>query len=156
MEGVNSIGARQPKVVLYMENQPIINPDQGLSVAQLIVDNGNHWRKILTILAKLCCAKDWRFYRDKMLLGDVEQICFSQQLSTTAKLHIFAGQRSRQRFGVNSEHLEKMQATHCNTVHYCQDASGAWYFYTPYFDYRQFPNALIAQVKLLTDRVVLL
>jgi hypothetical protein len=151
---ISTIGVSSPKTVLYIDNHPVVDEQdwtkkEQVNVAQLILDNGNHWRKILTILAKLCCDEDWRNYRDERLLQSAEQICFTDEVNTTAQLHFFAGKSCWQRFLMTAERLAEISSSSCGRVYYYQASTGVWFFYTPYFDYRQFPNVLIDELKQL-------
>jgi len=148
---VEAIGALKPNVVLYINNQPDWDTKRALDVKQLITENGNHWRKILTIFAKLCCDDDWRQYRDEKLLHHYEQINFGKDLEPTAKIHFFAGKNCWQRFAVSEENLKSMQLSPSGKVYYSRSVEHGLMLYTPYFDYRQFPNVLIADVKLLIN-----
>jgi len=133
--------------VLYLDNQPMLERPGEVQVPELIAANGNHWRKILTIYAKLCADDNWRHYRDSELLNTDQQICFSDQRVETARIHMFSGKSCWQRFGETAETLSKMQQSSCGRVHYCYSQDRGLCLYTPYFDYRQFPNVLIEQVK---------
>ncbi|NQZ33587.1 MAG: hypothetical protein HRU06_20150 [Oceanospirillaceae bacterium] len=148
MNSFNSLGSSQPEVVLYIDNTPQWE-EQLLDVPALIDRNGNHWRKILTIFSKLCCDDDWREYRDKNLLHDAQQINFSEALVPSAQIHIFSGKACWQRFGITNEMLADMRSIPCDRVFYHQSATRGLMLYTPYFDYRQFPNVLIAQVRAI-------
>ena len=56
------LGPAQASLICYLPNPPQYPQDcTRTDVAALIAHNGNHWRKILTILAKLCVtdANDW-------------------------------------------------------------------------------------------------
>jgi hypothetical protein len=153
---INLIGSRSPKICLYLDNKPKFDNRNGqcsLSVPKLITHNGNHWRKIFTIYAKLCCLavepNAWKLYRDQILLQSDEQINFSDQLNLEAKLHVFSGKSCWKRFNVSTKALQKMSVFDDNKVFYCVDEVHGLLLYTPYFDYRQFPNTLIEQVRQL-------
>ncbi|RTE65998.1 hypothetical protein EH243_09965 [Amphritea opalescens] len=67
--------------LLYLPTPPLIDPQQPWDYDTLCSLNGNHWRKILIILAKLQAPdQDWRTYRDQQLLQQREAICFGTQL----------------------------------------------------------------------------
>jgi hypothetical protein len=120
----------------------------------LTEDNGNHWRKILTILAKLSCHKnDWKRYRDEQLLQRDEHICFNNVLSLSSDLgngsdeqwHLVAGKASWQRLGLDEDEFTALD-----------EQSKVFYqgrvILIPYPDYRQMPNALIEAVVGLMRR----
>ncbi|MEM5529182.1 hypothetical protein WN093_10180 [Gammaproteobacteria bacterium AS21] len=147
------IGVKSAGTVLYINNQPKnqqqIN-NKPFDVANCIAENGNHWRKIMTIYAKLCAVDvaHWRAYRDQQLLQINEQICFSDKINTQARLHIFAGKHCWQRF-IADQQLQNLASLDCLRVFYRNDPVLGMMLYTPYFDYRQFPNQLIEQVREL-------
>ncbi|MBN1006500.1 DUF6942 family protein [Amphritea pacifica] len=127
--------------LLYLPTPPIIDTGTPLSYSRLCELNGNHWRKILIILAKLQTTEStWRDYRDEQLLRQHEAIVFGDQLLTGHQLHIVAGKASWLRLGLDLQHFTPMEA------------SGRLFrqeniILTPYPDYRQFPNALIDQLR---------
>jgi hypothetical protein len=146
------IGSVKPNITLYLPNPPEVQSSfmpTAPDIVQLIEDNGNHWRKILTIFAKLACASDsaeakhWKSYRDNKLLQQREKICFEDVLSLADDAddgwHLVAGKASWQRLGFDCEQFTPL------------DPQGRAFYQqrvilTPYPDYRQFPNALIEQV----------
>ncbi len=138
------LGSPSPDIILYLPNPPLM-PASGhaLDVVELINLNGNHWRKIFTIFAKLSAPDDdWRRYRDSELLTRKEAICFDDSLIARNARHIVAGKASWVRLGLDQDNF-----------HPLDDQQRSWQhknvFLTPYLDYRQFPNALIAQLKPL-------
>jgi hypothetical protein len=136
------LGSRDPELILYLPNPPLMPAaDQPLDIKQLITINGNHWRKIFTILAKLKAADgDWRSYRDHKLLQQKEAICFDDRLLAGSARHLIAGKASWIRLGLDPNDFEPLD-----------DQQRLWrrdnVFLTPYPDYRQFPNVLIEQLK---------
>ena len=138
-------------IVLYIVNQPVLSSDMNndglLSVSELISLNGNHWRKILTIFAKLTSVDDdWRTYRDHCLLHKKEALCFSAGLLESASFHLIAGKVSWEYLGVD---IKEFQALDAGQRLWVKDNVMC----TPYFDYRQFPNALIevARARIFTQ-----
>jgi len=146
------IGVETAKIVLYLDNRPHLERAGDVQVSELIAANGNHWRKILTIYAKLCSGDNWREYRDCELLNKDQQICFSEQIVESARIHIFSGKSCWQRFGVTADALSKMQHSSCSRVYFQYSTQRGLCLYTPYFDYRQFPNILIEQVKEILNK----
>lgn len=154
---LNYLGSPDASAVLYLPTPPLLPadvanqsahslPGSGLSIAQLIELNGNHWRKILTILAKLCSQqRDWRGYRDHQLLQQHEAICFESALRSGRQTQLVAGKASWQRLGLDLNDFIALDSAQrlwrCN--------QHPQLFLTPYFDYRQFPNTLIEQLKPL-------
>ncbi len=112
------------------------------SLESLIALNGNNWRKILVIMAKLSAPDDdWRGYMHKLLKND-EQIRFgADTLSPQAKEHYVCGQQSAIALGLtplNEPKAFKHQQENNNQI-----------YLLPYLDYRQCPNALIADLRKL-------
>lgn len=135
--------ARQPECVLYLPNPPQWDTGKPLDLPSLIQANGNHWRKILTIFAKLRCTNDnWREYRDQELLQSAELICFADKLIETASTyHLIAGKANWQRMGFRQGEFKVLDD---NRLY-----QKGRVFLTPYPDYRQFPNQLIHTLKPL-------
>ncbi|WP_299204129.1 hypothetical protein [uncultured Amphritea sp.] len=127
--------------LLYLPSPPIVDTETPLNYARLCELNGNHWRKILIILAKLQSTESaWRDYRDQQLLTQHEAIIFTDHLLPGTKLHIVAGKASWQRLGLDPQTFSPLEA------------SGRVFrrdniILTPYPDYRQFPNQLIEQLR---------
>ena len=144
------LGANSPKIVLYLNNTPVWPSSNKLDVPALVEVNGNHWRKIFTIFAKLVTDEDWRSYRDYQLLKQNELICFTQNIEPQASVHIFSGKECWKRFERKVTEITNTQSYESiaeEKVTYKVSSCGDLYLFTPYFDSRQFPNALIAQVK---------
>ncbi len=143
------LGNPHARVILYLPTAPQLDHGTQINVTALIAANGNHWRKILTILAKLCAPDDdWRSYRDQHLLRNHEALCFADQLqhdATHNRLHLIAGKASWNRLGLHAEQLRPLDDSARVLVHDNQ-------ILTPYPDYRQFPNALIAQLRPLIQQ----
>ncbi len=139
------LGAQTPRLVLYLPNPPQM-PAQAAhwtapDVAQLISQNGNHWRKILTILAKLCSTQlHWRDYRDQQLLQQSEAISFGSQLHPGVEWHLVAGKTSWQRLGLAPEDFDSLDTEGRVRVR-------GNILLIPYPDYRQFPNRTLEQVR---------
>ncbi|WP_220718640.1 DUF6942 family protein [Agarivorans litoreus] len=141
------LGSENPQIVLYLNTQIPSLPKnhQALKGAELshaiLENNNNNWRKVLTIFAKLCAPNDdWRDYLKKELL-QVQQINFDNKLVESAQTHLIAGKANWQLF----------EALKANI-----DASNQkkWIFFapnilfTPYPDYRQFPNSMINECRV--------
>lgn len=106
-------------------------------VADIIAQDGNHWRKILTILAKLSAdQKDWREYRDAWLLQQDECILFRVPESFEEnKLYFVCGGQMQSNVQEDRAFVlvdEKGLLKGDRNLIFC-----------PYPDYRQFPNKLI-------------
>ncbi len=140
------LGAPGARLALYLPNRPIAPaPDFSLKtpdVPGLIRHNGNHWRKIFSILAKLCApsCQRWQDYRDLELLQQHEVICFGNALLHGAQWHLVAGKASWQRLGLDPLDFESLDDEGRVLI------SGNMLL-TPYPDYRQFPNRTVEQVR---------
>ncbi|MEH6576607.1 MAG: hypothetical protein V7731_05970 [Amphritea sp.] len=140
------LGTPSARVILYLPNPPLLPDTHAIDLTALIQLNGNHWRKILTIFAKLCSAdNNWREYRDHNLLKEHEAICFSDQLlhSNNGQIvHLVAGKASWTRLDLNPDAFTALDEASRIRI---KDNI----ILTPYPDYRQFPNALIEQLRPL-------
>ena len=140
---MHTLGARRPDLTFYLPTPPgdldfcQAPPD----VPALVSANGNHWRKIVTIAAKIACPDgDWRHYRDHLLLGRREQLDFGARLGDHPGWHLVCGQANWQRLGLTADDFSPLDA-----AGRCRISQRL--VLTPYPDYRQFPNALIAQLN---------
>ena len=143
------------QIILYLPTKPPLEHYKNkrglknlkpLEVSSIISETGNHWRKIFSIYAKIGLhfnakeVKTWQEYRDTVLLtkDGMEQISFSSKLDLADdnKIHLISGKNTAEKFDLDLKKFKKL------------DDEGRILFYkniylTPYFDYRQFPNALI-------------
>ena len=140
-----------PTAPLVPENWHYTQPD---AVATLIALNGNHWRKIFTIMAKISAVgEDWRGYRDQVLLKQNELLCIGgTELMANAKIHLIAGQVAANALGltmsVNDFGAQHLTAQNKSiTVLKLPSSLGQHCLLTPYLDYRQYPNQLIALTR---------
>jgi hypothetical protein len=162
------LGDKRAAMILYLPNRPLMPESDLVSVPELIELNGNHWRKILTIFAKINAKNgDWKEYRDQQLLKHNECICFGDVLMEddveakglalknidnsrlNIKLHVIAGKESWARVcKIDSPESQGFIAIDHNSKIWMKDNI----LLTPYFDYRQFSNALIDSLtKYLAD-----
>ncbi len=142
----DSLGNPAATTRLYLPTPPVLeNGWQGYDDA--VRQNGNHWRKILIILSKIVSPNDdWRHYRDNKLL-EAEAIDFSNALHPMAKIHLIAGKASWERLGlINTDQCPSemgFSALDNSTMLWHRDNL----IFTPYPDYRQFPNAQIDNLR---------
>jgi hypothetical protein len=139
--------ASDAQYVFLLPNKPIL-PDDVDEVflakpdsAVLIELNGNHWRKILTIIAKLIVQNypAWRECRDANVFNQVG-IAFSvDQLNDYKGILFVVGNTFRDQLPV-SKSAEEAGVKHRAYVSYP-------YIWCPYLDYRQFPNILIETLR---------
>jgi hypothetical protein len=142
------LGAPGARLALYLPNPPLIpaskQGEQSLDIPGLIQHNGNHWRKIFSILAKLCTPEGqrWQDYRDLELLHRHEVICFADSLMPDADWHLVAGKASWQRLGFDPITFSPLDEDGRVLVR-------GNVLLTPYPDYRQFSNRTVGQVRRL-------
>ncbi|MGX9462133.1 DUF6942 family protein [Shewanella sp. A14] len=94
-------GAINPDIIFYLPTAPNL-PEHWQAtdidaIAQLVALNGNHWRKIVTIMAKLCCiehdinaykGKYWKLIRDNLLseANELQQSVTHKHVETKIKI----------------------------------------------------------------------
>lgn len=139
--------AESADYIFVLPNRPefpshILNKDfSSVDVATLIEINGNHWRKIFTIMAKLATPdiSAWRTFRDVDLLKRVG-IAFSvDQIQNVKGIVFIVGKTFEAVYPVSDQAEligEKQQAKISFPYVWC-----------PYLDYRQFPNSLIDALR---------
>ena len=127
------------KPVLFKDGSAVL-PDKA-SVALLIELNGNHWRKILTIMAKLLAPHydGWREFRDDDLLNKVGIAFGVNQLEGYQGMLFIVGNTFRDVWPV-PDSAKKIGEGHIASF----SSSRVW---CPYLDYRQFPNVLIERIR---------
>ncbi|MDB4837083.1 hypothetical protein OAH87_01260 [Marinomonas sp.] len=137
--------------VFLLPNKPILPINESGQryvtddVSLLISLNGNHWRKIFTIMAKLTTPSfdDWRLFRDRELLNTVRVVFSIDQLTNYSGLIYLVGNIYRDHFPI------PLQADLVGEKHHGYVELP--YVWCPYLDYRQFPNLLI---KALRKRIL--
>jgi hypothetical protein len=128
------------------------------AVAQLVALNGNHWRKIVTLMAKICSPdEDWRTYRDRQLLKHKEVILIgAQALSPLARWHLVTGRAAADRLGLNEADamgiagapaLRLLKLKETSDKPSADEAVEEKILLTPYLDYRQYPNLLVEATR---------
>lgn len=145
MSSPDILGAARPKLALYLPHRPngleqlMLNP----SAETLVAGNSNHWRKIVTLLAKVASpeAGDWRRFRDEDLFLTTA-LCFTPKLVDTADWHWIGGKDNLKRFGDLAENAKPLGD--CPQVHV---DTGMHLLITPYPDYRQLNNVLIHRIR---------
>jgi len=172
------VGSRSPRIVLHIANRPPVDGfeddiDRALQIseaADIIKQTGNHWRKVFSILAKISFAlfdtgcKTWQEYRDTKLLTEqgFEYLCFSElkqtALTTSAQQELseersvslvcgFSYAQTQLDFSslISHQNFEKLK---WSELHYC--------LVTPYFDWRQLNNEMLAVVvKILASKLLI-
>lgn len=135
------------KYVFLLPNIPVlpscINRDyfENPNVTELVKLNGNHWRKIFTIMAKLTSADydAWRLHRDNSLFNETAMIFSTDQMATYNGCLFIVGKTFHEHFPVKG-------------VPVCDRGEPLAYVslphvWCPYLDYRQFPNRLIEALR---------
>jgi len=121
--------------------------NEGANIDDIVALNGNHWRKIFVIIAKLCCKeKCWKAYRTDDLLNNV-YLNFSTKPQFNKMLNFVCGKTHAQSIGIYKEALTWQAIDELFRVRINKELDAFSIIMTPYLDYRQFPNALIEQVK---------
>lgn len=146
-----TFGSASPRMVLYLPHKPnafdtlVKHP----SVSTLLENNSNHWRKIVTLLAKICSpnADDWRRFRDSALFDDAAiSISPSLSLDDGKIWHWIGGKENLQRFTgltLNADPLPD-----CKEVAIDQERR---LLITPYPDYRQLSNTVVSTIRAALD-----
>ncbi|MCT8866907.1 MULTISPECIES: DUF6942 family protein [Shewanella] len=164
------IGPATASYAFYLPNPPLMPEywhwEQDNAIAELIALNGNHWRKIFTIMAKIYApSEDWRHYRDNLLLKKHQMLLIgASALSPHASIHIVCGQAAAKPLGLSTElfntPLSNRQTAYQPLMHASQgklqdvteimqtsSVQKKQVLLTPYLDYRQYSNALIALTR---------
>jgi len=132
--------------IQFMLPTPPEGLKSGESIDDIITSNGNHWRKIFVIIAKLCCGKaSWQHYRANDLLNEV-YLNFSMHPTFDKQLNIVCGKTHSQSIDIYEQSLSWQIVDELARVKVDNKCSAHRIIITPYLDYRQFPNALIEKV----------
>ncbi|WP_299008485.1 hypothetical protein [uncultured Shewanella sp.] len=151
------LGYKDAQYAFYLPNSPLLPQNwhhtQTDAIESIIQLNGNHWRKIFTIMAKITCQNhDWKTYRDQFLLKKNEQIHINADiLSPTAQIHIISGQSAAEQLNLNLkgfQHINSQTPQKPLKVFQSQ-------LLVPYLDYRQYPNVLIEDTRQYLNRLTL-
>lgn len=136
--------ADEANYVFLLPNRPVLPSSMDFNrpdVSRMIELNGNHWRKIFTIMAKLTSPSYdlWKVFRDTELLASVG-IAFSLDQIHKFKGTVFVvGNTFRDDLPVASS-AQEIGDVHTSFV--CLP-----HVWCPYLDYRQFPNSLIEALR---------
>ncbi|GAA5525231.1 hypothetical protein Maes01_01796 [Microbulbifer aestuariivivens] len=139
------LGAAEPRLTLYLPHRPnglarlVTAPDS----QQLMAANSNHWRKIVTLLAKITSpgADDWRRFRDERLFTQTA-LCFAPALSDSPGWHWIGGGENLARFTALDHRARPLSA--CPSV--AIDPAKRLLL-TPYPDYRQLSNSVVSHIR---------
>ena len=132
--------------IQFMLPTPPKSLENNQSIEDIVELNGNHWRKIFVIIAKLCCRqKQWQKYRSENLLNEV-YLNFSLKPNFNKQINIVCGKQHAQSMGIFEESLNWGAIDTLMRIRANTKDSAHKIVVTPYLDYRQFPNALIEEV----------
>lgn len=137
----------EAQYVFLLPNKPVLPKDNDfilfgkVGVALLIELNGNHWRKILTIMAKLTAPHydDWREFRDNDLLNKIGIAFTVEQLNDCQGTLFIVGNTFREVWLI-PDSAQEIGDRHVASFSFS-------YIWCPYLDYRQFPNVLIETIR---------
>jgi len=149
MPDPNYLGAPHPRLVLYLPHRPhgLAQLADAPTAQALVAANSNHWRKIVTLLAKIGSpeADDWRRFRDEDLFRHTA-LCFVPKQMDTASCHWIGGKDNLQRFG-DLRHSAQPLADWPDIA----IDPNMRLLLTPYPDYRQLSNALVRSIRSALD-----
>lgn len=141
---LTQIGPQNAKISFYLPNPPKLPVDwhesSKLNIEDLITLNGNHWRKIFVIIAKIVCPNNnWRDYLPQLLQRD-ESIHFGKTtLCPSAQIHFVCGQQSAQALSLDIlTEPQSFRVINQSNQQICL---------LPYLDYRQCPNRTIDSLR---------
>ncbi len=139
------LGSSQPRIVLYLPHRPngLAEFHHDPSAQALIAANSNHWRKIVTLLAKIASpvADEWRSFRDQALFRHTA-LCFAPKQVAGPCWHWIGGKDNLQRFQSLTHKARPLGEVPEVSV----DVEKRLLL-TPYPDYRQLSNRLVTQVR---------
>ncbi|WP_205828075.1 hypothetical protein [Microbulbifer sp. SH-1] len=141
------IGSKNPRLVLYVPHKPNSFDEltERPNIQTLIANNTNHWRKIATLLAKICSPdlENWRQFRDSRLL-ESSAISINPTLCNleSRPWHWIGGKDNQRRFSYLQHNALPLES--CENV--AVDRRKQLLF-TPYPDYRQLDNAVIIEIR---------
>jgi len=158
------LGAPQAKFIVYCANTPItalliadtITPICYHDIEQINSNNGNGWRKIFNVYAKLLFEinplefQSWQDLRNEFLL---QSHCDHQLVLNPASIPTKDANTIQILMGKTfaSSHINAIDIQWMNP--FMGKVINKNIYITPYFDYRQFSNAKIKKfVRLLLDK----
>lgn len=158
-----TIGNKKAGIAFYLPNPPIfpdnLQPNDKNFVDNVIELNGNHWRKIFTIMAKIAVKSDqpdaWRAIRSKLFTDTVNLMSTSlfinsKALCPNASLHIVCGQQALDLLKSQSSSNDNIEQAILNAKPIDEKQkimAHKQILIAPYLDYRQFSNQQINSVK---------
>ena len=150
MPELDYLGTERPSLILYLPHRPegleqlIGNPD----TRELIKNNSNHWRKIVTLLAKVASpGEEWRDFRDRELFRQTA-LCFAPHLKAFDTWHWIGGKDNLQRFEIPGLDARPLREAPAVAIDYERQI-----LLTPYPDYRQLNNATVSQIRAMLNEL---
>ncbi|WP_104003068.1 DUF6942 family protein [Marinobacterium lutimaris] len=138
------LGSANPRLCVYIPHLPEALEACAASgdVATLLAHNSNHWRKIVTLSAKIASPDDdWRTFRDQQFFRQVALV-FSASIEVGACWHWIGGKDNQARFGLDSADWAPLAGTDDLFI----DAERKLLL-TPYPDYRQLSNQKVELIR---------
>lgn len=138
------LGSAKPRLSIYIPHLPeaLDACRASDSISTLLENNSNHWRKIVTLAAKVAAPDpDWRRFRDQQFLQQVALV-FSSTLEPTPGWHWIGGRENQSRFGLNQPEVPALEST--DDLFLIPDRK---LLLTPYPDYRQLSNQKVAKIR---------
>ncbi|WP_066963884.1 hypothetical protein [Microbulbifer sp. Q7] len=149
MKEPDYLGPPRPALILYLPHRPqgldelIAAPD----AQQLMENNSNHWRKIMTLLAKVASPQaEWRSFRDDALFAHTA-LCFAPRLEDAPGWHWIGGKENLQRFTIEDLNAKALKGAPEVALDIEKRV-----LLTPYPDYRQLSNATVAEIRTALER----
>ena len=144
MKEPDYLGPPRSALVLYLPHRPqgLDELIQAPDAQQLIENNSNHWRKIVTLLAKVASPhEEWRNFRDDALFAHAA-LCFAPRLADGPGWHWIGGKENLQRFNIEGLNAKPLRGAPEVALDYEKRV-----LLTPYPDYRQLSNATVAEIR---------
>ncbi|WP_432695470.1 DUF6942 family protein [Marinobacterium sp. YM272] len=138
------LGPKEPRLTLYIPHRPagLGTFAQPPKVADLLTQNSNHWRKIITLAAKVAAPDaDWQHFRDQHFFDQVALV-FSSELEQTPGWHWIGGKENQARFGLQTANLPPLPKAEDLFIDPARRL-----LLTPYPDYRQLSNRKVALIR---------
>ncbi len=154
------IGSSSATFAFYLPNAPLIPQGwqlhQSDAIAALIQLNGNHWRKIFTIMAKISSdMADWRHYREHLLLKQREILFIgATRLAPNAQFHLVCGQVAAQQLGIMQHAQALSLASNFETMNKPQSSPKSQPLLTkPLFNKNMFTDELLPTNQISTQPI---
>ena len=159
-------GSNVPKWVLHIENRPPLETFEQESfrvlakgeAAQVIAQTSNHWRKVFSIMAKISFGlfetgcDTWQEYRDSSLLTENGFEAISYQKYDFAQNQTLVSIICGFKFAQTQLSLDELYPL--DTQPKLLVAEQAKCIVTPYFDWRQLNNEMLASlISLMRTQV---